>query len=97
MSGVILLWDGLKQEGRSFEITHSCCEIFKKLYIDTYKERLENRNMKPELMDVYFLKSELWKYRNEELVKKQSNPWTNKELETVLKSLKITNLWTQME
>ena len=44
--------------------------------------------MKHELMDIYFLKSELWEYRNDELMKKQSDPWTNKELETVLKSLK---------
>ena len=53
-------------------------EAIKNLYIDTYKERLQNRRMKSEPLDIYFLKSELWEYRNEELVKKQSNPWTPK-------------------
>ena len=34
-------------------------EAIKKLYIDTYKNRLRNRIMKPELMDLYFLKTEI--------------------------------------
>ena len=35
-------------------------EAIKNLYVRTYQDRLRNRQMKPELMDVYFLKTELW-------------------------------------
>ena len=44
--------------------------------------------MKPELMDMFFLKSELWKSRLEELMQNKSEPWKLKELNKVLKSLK---------
>ena len=63
-------------------------EGIKNLYIDTYKERLRNRIMKPELMDLFFLKSELWAYRNIELKEKVSKSWTQEDLNVVLKSLK---------
>ena len=62
-------------------------EAIKDLYIDTYKDRLKNRSMKPELMDVYFLKTELWASRNENMKKNKSMPWTREDLEAVLKSL----------
>ena len=63
-------------------------EGIKNLYIDTYKERLRNRIMKPELMDIFFLKSELWDYRNIELKEKVSKSWKQEDLNGVLKSLK---------
>ena len=34
--------------------------LLKKLYVDTYKERLKIREIKPELLDLYFLKSEFF-------------------------------------
>ena len=34
----------------------------KKLYLQTYTERLSHRPMKPELLDIFYLKSELWKF-----------------------------------
>jgi hypothetical protein len=43
--------------------------------------------MKPELMHVYVLKTELWASRNENMKKNKSMPWTRKDLEAVLKSL----------
>ena len=63
-------------------------EALKKLYVDTYRERLRNREMKPELMDIYFLKKELWDYRNEEMKNEKANRWNNKDLEAVIKKLK---------
>ena len=44
--------------------------------------------MKEELMDVYFLKEELWMSRKIELRKKITKPWTIDELKVALKSLK---------
>ena len=63
-------------------------EAIKNLYIETYKERLRNRSMKDDLMDIYFLKSELWANRNEELRNTKSTPWKTEDLDAVLKSLK---------
>ena len=44
--------------------------------------------MKPELMDVYFLKTELWESRHAYLKNIKTPPWNMNELEAVLKSLK---------
>ena len=63
-------------------------ETIKNLYVDTYKDRLRNRSMKPELMDIFHLKSELWETRNENLKNIKSEPWEAKDIETVLKSMK---------
>ena len=41
--------------------------LLKKLYLETYKDRLKNREIKSELADIYCLKTELWKCRLEEL------------------------------
>ena len=60
----------------------------KKLYLDTYKNRLKNREMKSELMDVYFLKMDLWKMRLANMKEMKSLPWKHDELSLVLKSLK---------
>ena len=46
--------------------------LLKKLYVDTYTERLKNREMKSELTDLYELKSKLWKLRFEALKSNQS-------------------------
>ena len=46
-------------------------EGIKDLYINTYKERLRNRDMNIELMDVYFLKMKLWDIRNEHMRSKK--------------------------
>ena len=62
--------------------------LLKNLYLQTYKHRLRQREIKPELMDVYFLKMELWKSRLEELVSEKSEPWDLQQLDKVLKSLK---------
>ena len=63
-------------------------EAIKSLYVDTYKDRLRNRTMKPELMDIFFLKTELWESRNEYLKKEKSKPWSAENLDAVLKNLK---------
>ena len=62
--------------------------LLKQLYLRTYQTRLKHREMKPDLMDIYFLKEELWSRRLEELKTKKSKPWNLGELETALKSLK---------
>ena len=63
-------------------------EGIKDLYVEEYTERLKNRQMKTELMDLYFLKTELWMSRLEYLKGKKSAPWNMEELEAVLKGLK---------
>ena len=62
--------------------------LLKKLYLDTYKERLKSREMKPELLDLYFLKSELWDLRLEQLEQTKTRPWAVEDLDRVLKDLK---------
>ena len=44
--------------------------------------------MKPELLDLYCLKNELWSTRLEYLKERKTSPWNMEELELVLKSLK---------
>ena len=39
-------------------------------------------------MDIFYLKTELWESRLEELISNKSAPWNEEELEKVLKSLK---------
>ena len=60
----------------------------KKLYLEAYRNRLRQRDMKAELMDVYFLKEELWKSRMIELDKQKTCEWAPSELKHSLKSLK---------
>ena len=62
--------------------------LLKDLYLRTYKFRLRERTMKPELMDIFWLKTELWESRLEELTSTKTEPWNEEELEKVLKSLK---------
>ena len=63
-------------------------ESLKNLYLKTYQERLKNRNMKPTLLDIYYLKTELWRSRLQELKMKKTIPWTKEQLRTAIKSLK---------
>ena len=62
--------------------------LLKDLYLRTYQQRLKHREMKETLMDVYFLKEELWSTRMEELKSKKAPPWNLADLEAALKSLK---------
>ena len=62
--------------------------LLKKLYMDTYKERLRSREMKPELADIYCLKSELWDLKLKELEETKTSKWTIEDLDRVLKDLK---------
>ena len=63
-------------------------DLLKNLYLQTYQNRLRNRDMKEELMDVFFLKEELWISRMEELRKLKSVPWSKSQLRKALKSLR---------
>ena len=63
-------------------------EKLKKLYLNTYEKRLENRKIKPGLESLQSAKEELFQLRINEVKKKQSEPWTMKQLIRVLKSLK---------
>ena len=60
----------------------------KSLYARTYARRLRNRDMSPNLLDVYFLKEELWVSRLKELSCKKSDNWSINDLRKVLKQLK---------
>ena len=60
----------------------------KKLYLDTYQERLRQREIKEELNDVLCLKTELWMSRLSNIKEVKSQPWSLKNLDDVLKKLK---------
>ena len=62
--------------------------LLKNLYLQTYQNRLRNRDMKEELMDAFFLKEELWISRMAELRNLKSVPWSKSQLRKALKSLK---------
>ena len=62
--------------------------LIKKLYVDTYVDRLRHREIKPELVDLYHMKNDLWKRRQEILRLKKSPDWTIDDLNKVLKALK---------
>ena len=63
-------------------------EALKTLYLQTYQNRLKHRLMKPELMDIYFLKTKLWMSRLSNLKEKKTPPWNEDKLDTILKSMK---------
>ena len=63
-------------------------EGLKRLYLNTYIKRLSHREMKTEYLDIYFLKSELWKSRLANIRKIKSPAWDMEQLDVVLKSLK---------
>ena len=58
------------------------------LYLKTYQNRLQHREMKPEFSEVFLLKMKLWKLRYEILKSKKSQAWPLEALENVLKAMK---------
>ena len=60
----------------------------KQLYLDTYKHRLRHRSIDKKHLDIFYLKSELWKHRLESLKVKVTNPWTTSQFEKAIRSLK---------
>ena len=62
--------------------------VLKQLYLKTYQHRLRQREMKMELMDVYYLKMELWMSRLESIKMVKTKPWNEENLDAVLKSMK---------
>ena len=62
--------------------------LLKMLYAETYRNRLRQREMLPHLMDIFVLKTELWKTRLEIIRTKKTPKWNMKQLDEVLKSLK---------
>ena len=62
--------------------------LLRKLYLDTYVDRLRHREMQPDLIEVYNLKTTLWDYRLEVLKSNKSQNWKMEELTKVLKNLK---------
>ena len=62
--------------------------LIRKLYLDTYKNRLSHRQMKSEFLDVFYMKTDLWRRRQKALISNKSPDWTLKDLNKVLKSLK---------
>ena len=62
--------------------------LIRKLYLDTYVDRLSHRKTKKEFEDVYNLKTELWTRRLERLRTIKSPGWNMDDLNQVLKKLK---------
>ena len=62
--------------------------LLKKLYLDTYSDRLRSREIRPELKDLYDLKCKLWELRFDTLKNTKSRKWTMQDLDKVLKKLK---------
>ena len=60
----------------------------KKLYLSTYIHRLRHRPIREDLKELFVLKNQLWEGRLEECKSSGSKPWTEKDLERVLKTLK---------
>ena len=60
----------------------------KELYKDTYMKRMEHRTMKPELLNMYDLKMNLYELRIEVSKHQKSKDWSKEELLKVLKRLK---------
>ena len=60
----------------------------KQLYLDTYRHRLRHRTMDSKHLDIFYLKTELWARRFEDLKVKVSNPWSIRQFEKAIKSLK---------
>ena len=63
-------------------------EGLKKLYLETFLWRLRDRPIRPDLVDIQEVKTKLFETILESCTKKRTQPWTLKELEKVLNSLK---------
>ena len=75
-----------KKDGKGNIITNH--EGLKKLYLQTYVNRLRNRPIKPDLEEMMKLKTELFELRLQLSKKEKSQPWTMEDLNRALKSLK---------
>ena len=62
--------------------------LIRKLYLDTYTERLRHREIKQEFTEVFNLKTELWNRRLEMLKLNKSPKWNMDDLNQVLRKLK---------
>ena len=62
--------------------------LLKKLYADTYRNRLRQRQIEPKFNDIFLLKTELWKMRVINMMEKKTQMWEMDQLNKVLKSLK---------
>ena len=62
--------------------------LLKELYLNTYIDRLQNRPIRKDLLDIYNLKMELWELYNYELENTPSSDWTESDLDIVLRGLK---------
>ena len=62
--------------------------LIRKLYLDTYIDRLQHRKMKLEFLEVFNMKTELWKRRQKALKSIKSSDWSLTDLNYVLKGLK---------
>ena len=60
----------------------------KKIYLQTYANRLAPRLMKDEFSDIFLLKTELWRQRYKLVSNITSTDWSQKHLQKVLASLK---------
>ena len=60
----------------------------KKLYIETYKSRLEHRKIKAEYNDIYELKTLLWCLRYHGVKQVKSSQWEMSNLQKTIKGLK---------
>ena len=60
----------------------------KNLYLDTYKERLKHRKIKPGLEQYQEMRESLFDLRRSEVMENIKEPWTMEQLLKVLKSLK---------
>lgn len=63
-------------------------ELLKALYAETYRNILRHREMLRHLLDIFELKTELWKSRLSVIGKRKAPSWNMKQLEVVLKRLK---------
>ena len=62
--------------------------LIKKLYSDTYSDRLSHRELKEDFSEVYDLKMQLWERRFELLKLKKSQDWSISDVDKVLKRMK---------
>ena len=63
--------------------------LLKDLYLKMYTHRLRNREINLELLYLQSFKSELWEMKLKQSEAKQTHDWTEDDIDSVLKSLKI--------
>ena len=63
-------------------------EVLKKLYLETYVDRLKHRDVEPGCESNYLKKVELWNMRFNYLRNRKTEDWTEDELTVTLKQLK---------